>query len=71
MAPRDSERLCRKGIGGAFRGKLIRGVPHVLASPDDPTLAHCEWFRLPPAKKEFRGILPRSWVGKRTFSWVA
>jgi putative transposase len=27
------------------------------------------WRRLPPAPKQFRGILPRRWVVERTFSW--
>ena len=27
------------------------------------------WERLPRAKREFRGVLPRRWVGERTFSW--
>ncbi len=28
-----------------------------------------EWVRLPPAPKQFRGVLPRRWVAERTFSW--
>ncbi len=28
------------------------------------------WRRLPPAPKQFRGILPRRWVVERTFSWL-
>lgn len=27
------------------------------------------WERLPRAKREFRGVLPRRWVGERTFGW--
>src|SRR5215204_5097657 len=29
------------------------------------------WRRLPPAPKQFRGILPRRWVVERTFSWLS
>jgi putative transposase len=43
-----------------------RGEWRIVPEPDDPTRGHFEWFRLPPAKKEFRGILPRRWVGETT-----
>jgi putative transposase len=32
---------------------------------------HFKWFRLPPAKKEFQGIVPRRSMGERTFSWLS
>jgi putative transposase len=38
----------------------------------DPNRLETVWFtwqRLPRAKKEFRGVLPRRWVGERTFGW--
>jgi putative transposase len=47
-----------------------RGEWRIVPEPDDPTRGHFEWFRLPPAKKEFRGVLPRRWVAERTFSWL-
>lgn len=47
-----------------------RGEWRVVPEPDDPTLGHFEWFRLPPAKKEFRGVLPRRWVVERSFAWL-
>lgn len=46
-----------------------RGAWRIVPESDDPTRGHFEWFRLPPAKKGFRGILPRRWVGERSFSW--
>jgi putative transposase len=46
-----------------------RGEWRWVSEPDDPTRTHFEWFRLPRAKKEFRGMLPRRWVAERTFSW--
>lgn len=42
-------------------------VPH-----GDLTRLETVWFtweRLPRTKREFRGVLPRRWVGERTFSW--
>ena len=48
-----------------------RGEWRIVPEPDDPTTGHFEWFRLPPAKKECGGILPRRWVGERTFSWLS
>ena len=30
----------------------------------------CEWRRLPPERTGFRGVLPRRWVGERTFAWL-
>ena len=57
--------------------EIVQHPPHArgewrwVPDPDDPTHARFEWLRLPPAKKEFRGILPRRWVGERTFSWLA
>ena len=56
--------------------EIVQHPPHArgewrwVPDADDPTLAHFEWFRLPPAKKEFRGIHPRRWVGERSFSWL-
>ena len=47
-----------------------RGEWRWVPDADDPTLVHFEWFRLPPAKTEFRGILPRRWGGERSFSWL-
>jgi putative transposase len=47
-----------------------RGAWRVVPEPDDPTLGHFAWFRLPPAKKEFRGVLPRRWVVERSFAWL-
>ena len=29
-----------------------------------------EWRRLPPERTGFRGVLPRRWVGERTFAWL-
>jgi putative transposase len=29
------------------------------------------WRRLPPERMGFRGVLPRRWVGERTFAWLA
>jgi putative transposase len=46
-----------------------RGQWRLVPEGDDPTHAHFEWVRLPPAKRAFRGILPRRWVAERTFSW--
>jgi transposase len=46
------------------------GTWRVVPEPDDPTPGHFEWFRLPPAKKEFRGVLPRRWVVERSFAWL-
>jgi putative transposase len=46
-----------------------RGKWTIVPNPDEPTMGHFEWIRFPPAKKEFRGILPRRWVAERTFSW--
>jgi putative transposase len=46
-----------------------RGKWTIVSDADDPTMGHFEWIRFPPAKKEFRGILPRRWVAERTFSW--
>jgi putative transposase len=48
-----------------------RGEWRWVPDTNDPTLAHFEWFRLPPAKKEFRGVLPRRWVAERTVSWLS
>lgn len=48
-----------------------RGKWTMVPDADDPTMGHFEWIRFPPAKKEFRGTLPRRWVGERTFSWIA
>jgi putative transposase len=48
-----------------------RGKWTIVPNADDPTMGHFEWIRFPPAKKEFRGILPRRWVGERTFSWLS
>ena len=48
---------------------LPRGewVPHGdLTRPETVWFA---WERLPRATKQFRGVLPRRWVGERTFSW--
>ena len=28
------------------------------------------WERIKPEPKKFRGILPRRWVGERTFAWI-
>jgi putative transposase len=42
-------------------------VPH-----GDLDLLETVWFiweRLPRAPRQFRGVLPRRWVGERTFSW--
>jgi len=46
-----------------------RGKWTIVPDADDPTTGHFEWIRFPPAKKEFRGVLPRRWVAERTFSW--
>jgi len=46
-----------------------RGKWTIVPDADDPTMGHFEWIRFPPAKKEFRGVLPRRWVAERTFSW--
>jgi putative transposase len=46
-----------------------RGKWTIVPDADNPTMGHFEWVRFPPAKKEFRGILPRRWVAERTFSW--
>jgi len=46
-----------------------RGTWTFMPDADDPTRGHFDWVRLPPAKKEFRGMLPRRWVAERTFSW--
>jgi putative transposase len=46
-----------------------RGKWTIVPNADDPTMGHFEWVRFPPAKKEFRGSLPRRWVAERTFSW--
>lgn len=46
-----------------------RGEWRIVPEPDDPSRGHFEWFRLPPVKKQFRGVLPRRWVSEHTFSW--
>lgn len=46
-----------------------RGEWRFVPESEDPAVGHFEWFRLPPAKKQFRGVLPRRWVIERTFSW--
>jgi transposase len=46
-----------------------RGEWRWVPDTDDPAREHFEWSRLPPAKKEFRGALPRRWVAERTFGW--
>ena len=57
--------------------EIVQHPPHArgewrwVPDKDNPTLEHFEWFRLPPAKKEFRGVLPRRWVAERTFSWLS
>jgi putative transposase len=47
-----------------------RGEWRFLPEPEDPMVGHFVWFRLPPTKKQFRGVLPRRWVVERTFSWL-
>ena len=39
------------------------------SNPRTRRWATSKWVRLPPAKKQFRGVLPRRWVIERTFSW--
>lgn len=46
-----------------------RGKWTIVPDADDLSMGHFEWIRFPPAKKEFRGILPGRWVAERTFSW--
>lgn len=42
----------------------------VWETPDRTTF-HFEWRRLRPARKGFRGVLPRRWVVERTFAWLS
>jgi putative transposase len=48
---------------------LPRGewVPH--GDLTKPETVWFTWERLPRMKKAFRGVLPRRWVGERTFGW--
>lgn len=48
-----------------------RGKWTIAPDADDPTMGRFERIRFPPAKKKFRGIVPRRWVGERTFSWIS
>jgi len=43
----------------------------IVPDADDPTMGHFEWIRFPPAKKEYRGVLPRRWAAERTFTWLS
>ncbi len=47
-----------------------RGEWRPIGDTNDLANLRFERVRLPPAKKEFRGILPRRWVAERTFSWL-
>ncbi len=47
-----------------------RGEWRPIGDIEDLANLRFEWVRLPPAKKEFRGVLPRRWVAERTFSWL-
>jgi putative transposase len=45
-----------------------RGKWTIVPDADDPTMGHFEWIRFPPARKAFRGVLPRRWVAETTQS---
>jgi putative transposase len=47
-----------------------RGEWRFIPEPENLTVGYFEWHRLPPATKQFRGVLPRRWVAERTFSWL-
>jgi putative transposase len=46
-----------------------RGEWRPIGDSNDLATLRFEWVRLPPAPKEFRGVLPRRWVAERTSSW--
>ena len=46
-----------------------RGERRFLPEPEDPKVGHLELVRLPPAKKQFCGVLPRRWVASCCGDW--
>jgi putative transposase len=46
-----------------------RGEWRPIGDINDLATLRFEWVRLPPAPRQFRGVLPRRWVAERTFSW--